>query len=68
VYLARCTSAPTCGLAASLFDYFAGDGEHPGRNGDAERLGRLKIDDELEFDRAHHRQIGRDFAPEHRPA
>jgi hypothetical protein len=45
----------------------SGDSEHPGRNGDAKRLGRLEVDDRLEFDRAHHRQIGQLFALEHTP-
>ena len=42
------------------------DARHAGNGSDnrcpagaAERLGRPEVDDELEFDRAHHRQIGR---------
>ena len=34
---------------ASLLDHLVGDGEHPRRHLDAERLRRLTVDDELEF-------------------
>lgn len=34
---------------ALLFDDFVGAGEQSGRDGDAERLGSFKIDNEFEF-------------------
>src|ERR1035438_88801 len=40
------------------FDHLVGDGEQPGRQREAERLGSLEVDDQLEFDRLHDRQIG----------
>src|SRR5271169_2886044 len=44
---------------ASLFDHLVGDGEHACRNGEAERLSGRAVDDELEFCRLQHRQVGR---------
>jgi hypothetical protein len=49
---------PAAQQTASLFDHLVGDGEHSGRNGEAERLGGLEVDDELEFRRLQHRQLG----------
>jgi hypothetical protein len=37
----------------TLFNHFVGDGEQPGREGKAERLGGLQVDDELELCRLH---------------
>ena len=42
----------------ALFDHLVGDGEHACRNGEAERLSRRSVDDELEFGRLQHRQVG----------
>jgi hypothetical protein len=50
------TNAPQ--QIASLFDNLIGDREHPWRHLDAERSRRLKVDDELEFGRLQHRQVG----------
>jgi len=35
----------------SLFDHLVGSGEQRLRHGEAERLGALEVDDQLEFDR-----------------
>ena len=40
------------------FDHLVGDGEHVRRNGEAERLGGREVDDELEFGRLQHWQVG----------
>src|SRR5450631_2463087 len=40
-----------------LFDHLVSDREQPWRHLDAERSRRLKVDDELELSRLHHRQI-----------
>src|SRR5262245_13370863 len=50
-----------------LFDHLVGNGEHSGRERDAERLGGLEVDDELELGRLNHRQIGRLLAFENPP-
>src|SRR6516164_256260 len=50
--------APACGWRTS-FDHLVGDGEHAWAHFDAERLRRLKIDDELEPRRLQHWEIGR---------
>src|ERR1035441_5754424 len=42
----------------SLFDHLVGDGEHARRYGEAERLSGRAVDDELEFGRLQHRQVG----------
>src|SRR6516162_2168281 len=47
---------------AASFDHLVGDGEHAGRNGEAERLGRLHVNDQLEFGRLLDRQITGLFA------
>src|SRR5215813_15656118 len=41
------------------FDHLVGEGEQHRRNRQAERLGDLQIDDEIEFSRLLDRQIGR---------
>jgi hypothetical protein len=41
------------------FDHLVGDGENARRNGNAERLGGLKVYDHLELGRKLHREIGR---------
>src|SRR4051812_11357729 len=46
------------------FNHLVGDGKHARWNGDAERLGRLEIDDQIEFGGLHNRQIARLFAPQ----
>jgi hypothetical protein len=42
-----------------LFDQFVGAAEQRHWNSEAERLGSLKVDDQLEFGRSLNRQIGR---------
>jgi hypothetical protein len=42
----------------TLFDRLVSDGDHPWRHLYAERSRRLKVDDELEFSRLQHRQLG----------
>src|SRR5690349_11420654 len=49
---------------ASLFDHLVGDGEYARRDSETERLSRREVDDELEFTRPQHRQIGRLLALE----
>jgi hypothetical protein len=48
-----------CGAALILFDQFVGAAEQRHWNSEAERLGGLKIDDQLEFGCSLNRQIGR---------
>jgi hypothetical protein len=50
--------------ADNLFDHPVGTREHRWRNFEAERLGRLEIDDELKLGWLHDRQVGRLFALE----
>jgi hypothetical protein len=38
-------------VRVGLFDHLVGEREHCGRDGEAERLRRLEIDDELKFRR-----------------
>ena len=46
--------APAC--LAHLFDHLVGEGEHPWRNIEAQRLGGLKVDHQLELGRLQHRE------------
>ena len=41
-----------------LFDHLVGTGEQRGRHSEAERLGGLEVDHQLEFGRALHGQVG----------
>ena len=54
---------PKADISASL-DHLVGDGEHSWRHLDAERSGRMKVDDELEFGRLQHWQVGGLYALE----
>jgi hypothetical protein len=47
-----------------LFDHLVGDREQARRQGEAKLLGRLEIDDELEFARSDHGQVAWFFTPE----
>src|SRR5437870_4194816 len=49
------------------FDHLVGDCEHSGRNGEAENLGDPQVDDELELDGLHHRQVAGLLALENPP-
>src|SRR5262249_25683080 len=53
------SKADSCSAAIlSLFDHLVCDGEYARRNGEAERLGGVKVDHELELGRLHDRQVG----------
>ena len=45
-----------------LFDHLVGASEQGERHGDAERLRRLQVDNQLDLGRLLHRQVGRLFA------
>jgi hypothetical protein len=45
-----------------LFDHLVGAPEQGGRHGDAERLRRLQVDNQLDLGRLLHRQVGKLFA------
>src|SRR5262245_28971136 len=47
-----------CSKAAPLFDRLIGNGEQPRREGEAEYLGGVEVDHELELGRLHDRQVG----------
>jgi hypothetical protein len=53
-------SPPLC-----LLDHVVGPHQQRGRNFEAERLGGLEVDDELEFGRLLDRQVGRRGSGEH---
>src|SRR5258706_6145222 len=53
----------SCSAAkVELFDHLVGASEQGERHGDAERLRRLQVDNQLDLGRLLHRQIGRLFA------
>jgi hypothetical protein len=47
-----------------LFYYLVGEGEHSRRHGEAERLGSLEVEHELELGGLHYGQVGRLFTLE----
>src|SRR6516162_3319621 len=51
-------------MCAVSLDYLVRGGQQRFGYGKAERLGGLEVDDELEFGRQHHRQVGRLLALE----
>jgi hypothetical protein len=62
--LLRCSKRPDVPIpdyapqqTACLFDDLVGACEHRGRHVEADRLGRLQVDDQLELARPHDRQI-----------
>ena len=47
-----------------LLEHLVGEREHAGRNSEGVRFGGLEINNQLEFGRLHHRQLGRLFTLE----
>src|SRR5262249_49618138 len=62
----QASACPLCAISGlmqcsktNLFDHLVGAGEQLRRHREAERAGGRQGDDELEFGRLHHRQVGR---------
>ena len=53
----RCPLSAKSRHRSSLFDHLVGAGEQRWRHGEAEHLGGLEVDDQLELDRLHDRQV-----------
>src|SRR6202011_2346397 len=62
-----CTATNDSPPVADLLDHLVGEREQIVRDFDAERLGSLEIDDQLELGQLHNRQIGGLFALEDSP-
>jgi hypothetical protein len=62
-----CAARPAIATSRRLFDYLVGTAEHHRRDCDADGLGRIDIDDEVEFGRLDDRQVRRLGALEDAP-